>query len=178
MSRRPSPSATTTSASQGVGAAAASRSAERSQGSVRRRSTICGSREPKAPCAPAGGKVPRIWSGGSVNRGATTSSRAAIGLHRPGQPGHVAGEHVAAGRAAAARRTGAARTFRAAAAARHSGLLPAAPACGRNRHGGRWQQRRQAAARRRGRDRRGGRGRPAGAGDAAEPVLGRAVTAR
>ena len=64
----PSPSASSTSASQGVGVVVTSwsRSGDRSQGRVRRRSTICGNRVPNAPRDPAGGNVDRIWSGGMV----------------------------------------------------------------------------------------------------------------
>ena len=58
----PSPSAITTSASHGVVLAPGAGS--RSHGSVRRFSTICGSRPLNAPTALAGGKVDSVWSGG------------------------------------------------------------------------------------------------------------------
>ena len=61
-----SPSATTTRASQGVADGLTAPAGLRSQGRVRRLSTICGSRSPKAPSALAGGKLDRIWSVGIV----------------------------------------------------------------------------------------------------------------
>jgi hypothetical protein len=82
----PSPSARSTSASHGVGVPPGTRSGERSHGSVRRRSTTWGSLDVKEPRAPAGGNVPRIWSGGRVKRGATTSMVAGIVSTGPGRP--------------------------------------------------------------------------------------------
>ena len=55
----PSPSAMTTSASHGM-ASGSPAPARRSQGRVRRLSTICGSRSENEPSALAGGKVDRI----------------------------------------------------------------------------------------------------------------------
>ncbi len=83
-----SPSAISTSASHGVGVVVTSpsRSSERSHGRVRRRSTICGSREVNEPRAPAGGKVLRIWSGGIAYRGASISTRERSGSTAPGMP--------------------------------------------------------------------------------------------
>jgi hypothetical protein len=71
-SSAPSPSATTTSATHGVGDTATPPAGLRSQGSVRRLRTICGSRSPNAPSALAGGYVDRIWSVGIAKRGAAT----------------------------------------------------------------------------------------------------------
>ena len=64
-----SASASTTSAihgsSRGSGLVVSLPSSSRSQGSVRRFSTICGSRELNAPSAWLGGKVESTWSAGS-----------------------------------------------------------------------------------------------------------------
>src|SRR3954471_23960863 len=77
------PSATSTSASQGIPVFAGR--TVRSQGSERRRRTICGSRVEYRPADWFGGDVLSTWSGGSANRGATISMfEDSWGIEAPG----------------------------------------------------------------------------------------------